>query len=316
MAVPKHAYTIVLCLFGDRLVRREWVPVFVQMAKDLEHFFHLPYRDIRIGLRGGHSKTYICMKRNEQKIRAMLARRPRTVSFTAQGKQDHINDVDYFVDLSEPRPAAGDFYYRFYFEAAPCVLEKALGPRRPEQFFLDLICRVNSDLFDVRYGVVHPLDTRKMPLIYFSAGGSPYLTVLDAARHAVWRAYSRHYKSLVWWVAWGNAITRQHLGEAGDELLQEVAQLVGQERLVEWHPGKYFFTLPMDVLALPRSILTFPDAEEAFENQCREAEKIFARYGRLMPRAELDAVDIACRQREREQWLEQDRQRLLEAGES
>lgn len=299
----KHPFNISLVLYADHFVVEDWVPAFAKFAKDLEERLAIRYRELNASWHDDRPvKKLMCIKRNEKKIEEVIASHPKRLTYYLVDRDvDQSRDIDVMVSLDSAFPPSKRFYHQFRAIFAPPVLRSALGDQSPREFFLWLIRRVQEELIDVRYGLVQPMDSRKLPGLYLVSIGCEYLNVLDVQRLRTWEEYKGEYQHKIWAVWWGNVITDAHLGDSREELLREIERRVGRENLVQWHPGKYFFTLPVDPFE-------FPTRQERLEALALDLEEVLARYGRLMPRVEMSPNEIRFIERQLAKRLEKDRQ--------
>jgi len=303
----KHAFNVSMLLCADRFVTKDWIPRFESFAHEMEALLGIKFRRV-YGSKHEEikSKSYVCIKRNEKKIRELLSRKLDDVSYELVEKHLYqMRDIDVYLRLARERPGARQPYHFFYLLIAPPILRAALGERSPQEFFLDLIRRVDKELINVRYGLVQPMDSRKLPVLYFSDIGSEYLTVLDRIRLKTWAEGNKEYQEKIWSVWWGNVITERHLGAAGEKVLKVIERFVGEGNVVEWDGGRYFFHLPVDVLR-------FEEEESRLLELSVKLEEMLEPYGVLMPRAKLSEGEIRFIERTRASRLALDAERERE----
>ncbi|MDH7475810.1 MAG: hypothetical protein QHJ74_17730, partial [Anaerolineae bacterium] len=89
-------------------------------------------------------------------------------------------------------------------------------------------------------------------------------------------------------------VTDEHLGAHREEILARIWDIVGEENLVEWVKGKYFFTVPVD-------ILDFVAQRAQLEGYVRQVEELFAGYNLLMTQDIRDIVAERVKELEEEE---------------
>jgi hypothetical protein len=285
----RRGYRIHVTLYGDRFVSPEWVHHFMALAERLES--RLATRHTHFSCGHHHGKHAISVDgapvkivdmkqlryipRNMEKIRALLAA-PSIQGIEllcAERGADLTRDAICDIFITKPHIDSESHYHLFHFYVAADLLAPALAGEDPAGFFCSLVRQVDSDLLNVRYGLIQPMASEKRGGVYFIDLHGPGVTPTEHRNLNVWLHGRTEYQRKVRGVYWGNLITDEHLGRRRGVILGRLAKIIGEKSLVEIAPGKYFFTLPLD-------ILRFGDV--GLRRETERIEELFSSYGLLM----------------------------------
>lgn len=286
----KYPYNISVSLYGDRFVAEDWVHTFMAFAEGWQERLGVQYTWFEGGYYDNdkpESKVLRYIKRNRKRIEQFLVTKEVSdIGFTAVEKgADQVRDIECAIDLLQPgrSPYTWWPYHHFYFLVVPEVLKPVLQGESPFTFFLSLLREVEEQLMNVCYGLIQPMASEKLAALYFQNISSEHLSQKEEEKLYIWKGSNREFTSKIWGAFWGNVLTDEHLGTHREAILERVRGIVGSENLVEWTPGKYFFTVPVD-------ILDFPVQQARLERYTRQLEELFAEYNLLMTQDIRDVV--------------------------
>jgi hypothetical protein len=173
-----------------------------------------------------------------------------------------------------PHPGVSKSYYQFLLQVTPQVLAPAVQQEGIWTFFLALIRQVGK-LVNIRYGLIQPMEKEKRGGLYFANIFSEHLSQAERQSLHLWIQSQQQYTNKIRDVYWGNLITDDHLGIHRGVILDEINNIVTPNAVKELSTGKYFFALPIDILALPMQ-------SELLEQSRSRVKQVLGRYDLLM----------------------------------
>lgn len=278
-----HIYNINVSLYGDCLTSQNWVQDFAAVAEQLQrqlslrytHFDCMYWEDENTDL---VVKSLKYVKQNKRRIRNLLAKNNiYGLDYTAATDAlDLTRDAVFTLGFScpDPRPGVSKPYYQCSLQVTPEALTCAVQQEGTLTFFLTLIRKV-EELMNVRYGLIQPMETAKRGGLYFANIFSEHLSQAERQNLHLWVRSQQQYRQKIRDVYWGNLLTDNHLGIHREVVLNEINNVVEPGTVIEVSKGKHFFTLPIDILALPLN-------SDLFEQSRLKIRQVLTRYDLLM----------------------------------
>jgi hypothetical protein len=259
--IPKHIFNINASFYGSQLKSGKWVQDFVTFAEKLRarlglEFSHFGCKYLEEKSAKPTVKSLKYVKRNARRIEGLLAREDILgIGFVSAEKgADVTRDEEMSLRFycPDPRLVSRKPYYQFALQVVPEVL--ACAPQQGEVLghLVDLVHQVEAWM-DTRYGLIQPMNSEKRGGLYFADIFSEHLSPRERERLHLWVRSSHEYDHKIRDVYWGNLITKSHLGVDCETILSQIAHIVGEQYLVEPIPGKYLFTLPVNILEFSTS---------------------------------------------------------------
>ncbi|MDH7475765.1 MAG: hypothetical protein QHJ74_17455, partial [Anaerolineae bacterium] len=232
----KYPYNISVSLYGDCFVAEDWIHTFMAFTERWQERLGVQYTrfgcDYYVNERIVY-KGFQYVERNRKRIERFLnMEKIHSIVFTAIEKEvDQARDMECVIALAEPDPSPYTWepYHHFYFLIVPEVLKPVLQGDSPFAFFLSLLQEVQEQLMNVCYGLVQPMESEKLPALYFMNISSQHLSQREKEKLYIWKGSNRELKSKIWGAFWGNMVTDEHLGAHREEILARIWDIVGEE---------------------------------------------------------------------------------------
>jgi hypothetical protein len=190
-------------------------------------------------------RPYRYIKRNQDRLKkAITNEAAKGIDFYATGKDGDFIEAPLsfgFVNLKEEKG-----YGIVTMRCKVNILKKShTGLHLSHQFIKDM-----NSLVDVKYGLVHMMQGRKYPGLYFlDSTSSIYLTIQEEKNVERWRKEGSRFESIVRGIYWGNIWSRSHWhnSKAKEKHLMKELEHECQGNVLWINKYTVFFCAPFDI---------------------------------------------------------------------